>query len=63
MGEETVKQIFEVTLSAGRSTTGSSPFLRDVWHGALKVDRWLDDGFKPGDMVRITVEKAEAKKK
>jgi len=51
------KEVFEHTCGYARSTTGSSPFLRDVDHATLKIDRWLGPDFKTGDIVRVTVEK------
>lgn len=56
------KEVFEHTLGYARSTTGSSPFTRDVDHGTLKIDRWLGPEFKTGDKVRVTIEKIENRK-
>ena len=55
------KEVFEEKLSAEVYHTGSSPFLRDVWVGALKINRWLKEPFQPGDTVRVTVERIKSR--
>ena len=56
-----MKEVFEEVLSAQLTHTGSSPFLRDVWVGVLKMNQWLKEPFQPGDTVRVTVERIKAK--
>jgi hypothetical protein len=55
------KEVFEYQLRAERTVTGTSPFLRDVWHGVLKLEEWLKEPFEPGDTVRVTVERIRKK--
>jgi hypothetical protein len=57
------KHVFEADLDSFHSTTGTRPFLRDVWTPVLNVREHLNrEQFDPRDRVRVTVEKIKAPK-